>query len=722
MKIATKELNGIFQKSKRMSKFYIPFCGSNVELQKCLLSIGEEDKTSCKYLLQTTVDKRWPACLEDKIIDAQEYWTEHNNKNEYKVKLSFPKFEDNLLSASLALLLSPITKDNELLFNHICMTGDFKKHLFNFSTKAIELIKRKFVITAESFSNIYSDSHDETFAFIYVSNKDEIDEDLLKQYPWITVKRFSEETPVEDVINYLKTGLCESCESDAKANQFMDAAYQKISNYLESDLYNEANITLYVSGADNSKYVFDRRLCLNYQRFIQQKKKLSLNINCTKSLDLYDLVSDTIVQDGEAAKKLKPIWQQLLEKNHSSHIDETVERLNRINDDIENDIRSIKKFIYNQNDSQLLLDNCKIQYNQCNRVELIETTDKIISQSFYHLVLEGDKSQRKEIIVYTDSYKLYYEENIKDELRLKNQEIADLLKLFIKEPVESTKANLSKEIMNIIVEGKQDGKEPQNIIKDVAAFIKNNKISFPTKFVLTGLPGIGKTTSLYYIAKQFDLEVISTEILINYYIFNDDLSNRERFNYEKYWKDVDLYKLYNDSIPYYTQYSRKIFEKLSDNSEYMKHIRDLACKIGLELVEGSDGKALLDIGGKEALTNLYYVLKQEGYKSIFITTEGYNEDEIFENYLELYKKDENLCNESRRNIKKLAIKKDVNNNNKKVENIDTKSKEFHDSLRNLIFNPRYKYYNRRRDYKIIRKQTDDIATTVLKILEVLFSE
>ena len=93
MKIATKELNGIFQKSKRMSKFYIPFCGSNVELQKCLLSIGEEDKTSCKYLLQTTVDKRWPACLEDKIIDAQEYWTEHNNKNEYKVKLSFPKFE-----------------------------------------------------------------------------------------------------------------------------------------------------------------------------------------------------------------------------------------------------------------------------------------------------------------------------------------------------------------------------------------------------------------------------------------------------------------------------------------------------------------------------------------------------------------------------------------------------------------------------------------------------
>lgn len=368
------------------------------------------------------------------------------------------------------------------------------------------------------------------------------------------------------------------------------------------------------------------------------------------------------------------------------------------------------------------MDNCKIQYNQCNRVELIETTDKIISQSFYHLVLEGDKSQRKEIIVYTDSYKLYYEENIKDELRLKNQEIADLLKLFIKEPVESTKANLSKEIMNIIVEGKQDGKEPQNIIKDVAAFIKNNKISFPTKFVLTGLPGIGKTTSLYYIAKQFDLEVISTEILINYYIFNDDLSNRERFNYEKYWKDVDLYKLYNDSIPYYTQYSRKIFEKLSDNSEHMKHIRDLACKIGLELVEGSDGKALLDIGGKEALTNLYYVLKQEGYKSIFITTEGYNEDEIFENYLELYKKDENLCNESRRNIKKLAIKKDVNNNNKKVENIDTKSKEFHDSLRNLIFNPRYKYYNRRRDYKIIRKQTDDIATTVLKILEVLFSE
>lgn len=705
-----------------MSKVYIPFCGKNVELQKCLLSIEEENTTSCKYLLQTTVDKTWPTCLEEKIKDAQAYWNKNDKIDTFKIKLLLPKFDDNLLSASLALLLLPITKDNELLFNHICITGDFKNHSENYSTKAIELIKRKFVITAENFSTIYSDSYDETFAFIYVSNKDEIDEDLLKQYPWITVKRFSEGTPVEDVINYLKTGLCESCESDSKANQFMDATYQKISNYLESDLYNEAYITLYVSGADNSKYVFDRRLCLNYQRFIQQKKKLSLNINCTKSLDLYDLVSDTIVQDGEAAKKLKPIWQQQLEKKHSNHIDETVERLNRINDDIENDIRSIKKFIYNQSDSQLLLENCKIQYNQCNRAELIKTTDKIISPSFYHLVLEGDNSQRKEIIVYTDSYKLYYEENKKKELQLKNQKIADLLKLFIKEPLETTRRNSSKEIMNIIADGKENGKEAQIIINDIASYMEKNNIRFPTNFVLSGLPGIGKTTSLYYIAKQFDLEVISTEILINYYIFNDDLSETERFDYEKYWKDVDLHKLYNETIPYYTQYSRKIFEKLSDNSEHMKHIRDLACKIGLELVEGSDGKALLDLGGKEALTNLYYVLKQEEYKSIFITTEGYNEDEIFENYLELYKKDENLCNESRRNIKKLAIKKELNNNNVEVENIDTKTNEFHNSLRNLIFNPRYKYYNRRRDYKIIRKQDDDIATTVLQILEVLFSE
>ena len=701
-----------------MSKVYIPFCGKNVELQKCLLSIEEENKTSCKYLLQTTVDKTWPTCLEGKIKDAQKYWNKRDKIGDFKIKLILPTFDDNLLSASLALLLLPITKDNELLFNHICITGDFK----NYSTKAIELIKRKFVITAENFSNIYSDSHDETFAFIYVSNKDEIDEDLLKQYPWITVKRFSEGTPIEDVINYLKTGLCESCESDSKANQFMDATYQKIANYLESDLYKEANITLYVSGADNSKYVFDRRLCLNYQRFIQQKKKLSLNINCTKSLDLYDLVSDTIVQDGEAAKKLKPIWQQQLEKSHSNHIDETVERLNRINDDIENDIRSIKKFIYNQSDSQLLLENCKIQYNQCNRAELIKTTDKIITPSFYHLVLKGENSQRKEILVYTDSYKLYYEENIKDVLKFKNQKIADLLKLFSKELVETTRRNSYKEIMNIIADGKQKGNDPQKIINDIASYIKENSVSFPTKFVLTGLPAIGKTTSLYYIAKKFDLEVISTEILINYYIFNDDLLKKERFDYEKYWKDVDLHKLYNETIPYYTQYSRKIFEKLADNSEHMKHIRDLACKIGLELVEGSDGKALLDLGGKEALTNLYYVLKQEDYKSIFITTEGYNEDEIFENYLELYKKDENLCNESRRNIKKLAIKKELNNNNVEVEKIDTKTNEFHNSLRNLIFNPRYKYYNRRRDYKIIRKQNDDIATTVLQILEVLFSE
>ena len=701
------------------SKFYIPVCGSSSrEENECSIDVIDNQNNYCKYILYN--NKQWSACL--KIPEIEEFWTNNNIKDKYEINIDLPDSK-NLFSASLGLLLLPITYNTTLLYNHICITGDFEKYLSDYKTKSISKAEQKFRMASTFFEKFYSTFKDETFSFIYVSNKDEIDEDLLKQYPWITVKRFCEGAPVNDVINYLKTGLCESCESDSKANQFMDATYQKVSNYLESDLYNEAHITLYVSGADNSKYVFDRRLCLNYQRFIKQNKKLSLNINCTKSLDLYDLVSDTIVQDGEASKKLKPIWQQQLEKNHSNHIDETVERLNRINDDIENDIRSIKKFIYDQNNSQLLLDNCKIHYNQINRAELIETTDKIISPSFYHRVLNGEKSQAKEIIVYTDSYKLFYEENIKDELQFKNQKIADLLKLFIKEPVETPRTNSSKEIMNIIDEGKQNGKKSQNIIKDVATFIKNNKISFPTKFVLTGLPAIGKTTTLYYIAKQFDLDVISTEILINYYIFNDDLLKKERFDYEKYWKDVDLHKLYNDSIPYYTQYSRTTFEGLSENSEHMKQIRGLACKIGLELTEGSNGKALLDIGGKEALTNFYYYLRQEGYENIFITTEGYNEDEIFENYLSFYKKDKNLCNESRRNIKKLAIKS-VIKDNKKYEEIDTESKDFADSLRKLIFDPRYKYYNSRscKNYRIIRKQTDDIATTVLKILEVIFSE
>ena len=703
-----------------MTTFYIPiYCGSETECanEKCL--IQNEQKAKKKLLRKYTYwFGEWNDCLNDKINIIEKYWTESGDKDKYQIKVKFPESKV-LTSASLALLLLPITEKETLLYSHTCITGDFEKIFDGYKTKSVDYIRDKFKICAKNFEELYTKQ--ETFAFIYVSNYDEIDEDLLQQYPWITVKRFSEGTPIEDVINYLQTGLCESCESDSKANQFMDAAYQKISNYLESDLYNEANITLYVSGADNSNYVFDRRLCLNYQRFIQQKKKLSLNINCTKSLDLYDLVSDTIVQDGEAAKKLKPIWQQQLESTHSNHIDETVERLNRINDDILNDIRSIKKFIYNQNDSQQLLNNCNIQFNQCNNTELIETTDKIISPSFYHLVLEGEKTQRKEILVYTDSYKLYYEENIKGKLEFKNHEISKLLELFIKETVEIRKTNSSEKIVNIIIDGKRNGKESQNIINDVAAFIKNNNICFPTKFILSGLPAIGKTASLYYIAKQFDLEVISTEILINYYIFNDDLSKKERFNYEKYWKDVDLYKLYNDSIPYYTQYSRKIFEGLSENSEHMKQIRDLACKIGLELTEGSNGKSLLDIGGKEALTNFYYYLRQEGYKNIFITTEGYNEDEIFENYLSLYKKDKNLCNESRRNIKKLAIKSIVEDD-KKFEMIDTESKDFADSLRKLIFDPRYKYYNSRSNYKIIRKQSDDIATTVLQILEVLFSE
>lgn len=703
-----------------MSTIYIPFCGRNIGLQKCLLSIGKDARSSCKYNLQTAVDKNWPTCLEEKINHIQDFWTKHNNREEFKIKLNFPKNENNFLSSSLALLLLPITKDKELLFNNICITGDFKKTLANYSTKSIELINQKFLLTAKNFTQMYSKFNEETFAFIYVSNKDEIDEESLKQYPWITVKRFSEGTPILNIINYLKTGICESCESEAKANQFMDTVYQKIHNYLESDLYTTANVIMYITGADHSKYIYDRRLCFSYQRFIQQRKRLNLNINCTKYLDLYDLVSDNIVQNGDIAKKIKPIWQQLLEKKQSHNIEKINEELERINGDILNDICSIKKFIFNKNDKQIQ-NNFMVYHNQCNSSEIIETKNgKIITPSFYYIELEGANSNKKEVIVYTDSYKLYYQENIKDEVKIQNQKIADLIKFFSQTVKKEDSSESYTKIRNIIIAGKQRGTKAQHIINEVADFCKKNQIQFPTKFVLTGLPGIGKTASLYFIAKKFDLEVVSTEILLNYHIFNDELVKIERFDYEKYWKDIDLHQMYKESKPYYSQYSRKIFEDFSDNVEHMKHIRTLACNIGLELVNGADGKALLDIGGKEAITNFYYTLMQEGFKNILITTEGANEEEIFENYLLLYKKETNLCNESRRNIKKLAIKK-KSKYDEEVEIIDTESNTFANSLRTLIFEPRYKYYDIRKNNKIIRKQSDDIYTTVLQILEVLFT-
>lgn len=703
-----------------MSTIYIPFCGRNMGLQKCLLSTGKDIRSSCKYNLQTTVDKKWPTCLEEKINYIQDFWTKHNNKAEFKIKLNFPKNENNLLSSSLALLLLPITEDKELLFNHICITGDFKKTLANYSTKIISLINQKFLLTAKNFTQLYSKFHEETFAFIYVSNKDEIDEESLKQYPWISVKRFCEGTPILDIINYLKTGICESCESELKANQFMDTVYQKIHNYLESDLYTNANVTMYISGADNSKYIYDRRLCFSYQRFIQQRKKLTLNISCTKYLDLYDLVSDNIVQNGDIAKKIKPIWQQLLEQKQSHQIEKINEELEHINEDIVNDVCSIQRFIFNKNDNQIQK-NFNVYHNQCNSSEIIETNnEKITTPSFYYIMLEGLASKKKEILVYTDSYKLYYQENIKDEVKIHNQKIVELIKFFNKTVNKEDRSESYTKILNIIATEKQRGTKAQQIINDVADFYKKNQIRFPTKFVLTGMPGIGKTASLFYIAKKFDLEVVSTEILLNYHIFNDELIKIERFDYEKYWKDIDLHKMYKESNPYYSQYSRKVFDGLSDNLEKMKRIRTLACNIGLELVEGSDGKALLDIGGKEAITNFYYTLKQSGFKNIFITTEGDNEEEIFENYLLLYKKERNLCNESRRNIKKLAIKK-FTKYNEEFEIIDTESKTFANSLRTLIYEPRYKYYDSRKNYKIIRKQSDDIDTTVLQILEVLFS-
>lgn len=503
-----------------MSMFYIPFCGTNNELQKCLLSIEKEQTVSCKYNLQTTTNKSWPSTLSDKIKNIQFFWTKQNHNNEYNVKLIFPKVENNLLSASLTLLLLPITKDNELLFNHICITGDFNNHLLSYSTKTIELIKRKFVIAAENFSNIYSKSHNETFAFIYVSNKDEIDEQLIKKYPWINVKRFSDGVSVFEVMNFLQTGFC---YPTAKSNQFMDVVYQKIYNYLDSNSYNSADVTIFTSGADNSDCVYERRLCLNYQRFIKQNKRLSLNINSTKSLDLYDLVSDSIVQNTEAAKKMKPIWQQHLEKKNSKNIEKIIERLNKIHSDIENDILAIKSYAYDQENKDIV-ENLDIHYNLCNEGKLIETSDeKIITPSFYHLVLKEADSAKKEILVWSDSFNLNYKESIDDKFEIPNQKILQLVNYFSEINSKKERTNSSKEILRIIESGKQNHDNPERIIKNVASYMKQNNLQFPKKFFITGLPGIGKTVSLYYIANHFDLDVISTEILINYYVFNDDL-------------------------------------------------------------------------------------------------------------------------------------------------------------------------------------------------------
>ena len=698
-----------------MSTFYVPFYSGEIELcanEKCLIKNEHEIGEPLPRKFNTWCGEEWSKYnLEDKIRNAEDFWENQGNKEKYIININFPGSRA-LSSVSLALLLLPFVKKESLLYTNICITGDFERYSNEYKTKGIDCVKGKFEIAAKDFKE--SHSNNETFAFIYISNKDEIDEQLIKKYPWMHVKRFAEGISVFDVINYLQTGFCYPAP---KSNQFMDAVYQKIYGYLDSDSYSSADITIYTSGSDNSECVYDRRLCLNYQRFLQQNKMLSLNINCTKSLDLYDLVSDAIVQNTEAAKKLKPIWQQQLEQHNSEYIESTIEILNRIHSDIEKDILDIKRNVYDQ-ENKLLVDNLDIQYNQCNEPELIETTDKILTPSFYHLKLRKSDNTKKEIIIWADSYTLNYNESIDEKFEIKNQRVQELLIHFLNTNKKQVTSCYIKEVRQIIKDGEANHDEPESIIKNIASYMKQHDLKFPKKFFITGLPGIGKTTSLYYIANYFDLDVISTEILINYYIFNDDLTNTERINYEKYWKDVDLNELYGDKSLYYTQFSRKGYENLSDNSDHMKQIRDLACRIALELVEGTAGKAIVDLGGKEALTNFYYVLKQNGYKNIFITTEGTDEEEIFRHYLSLYKNDPNLCNESRRNIKKLALKEFEDGH----KEIDTKSKEFEDSLNRLIFKPRYKYYRRRGDYVIVRREDDDTASTVLKILEKVFEE
>lgn len=678
------------------------------------------NRTSFGYSLSTRVSSTLTTSsffFEDTF---NRFWQDYFNNCKFLVTLGFNTkgqcTSKGIESISLSFFLAPLLclENFSTPYTHICFTGCVNNECCVEGVGDLEVKYKGFSEFIKNENNNHC-----TFTFVYVS-KNELDFTKTEKNPLIKEIQVLPNTPISEIINKLSSSFVMRRE---KYFDFNNAVYSKISRALEENNSkgNIFNAQIFLSGNENSKSFFDFKWFDIFRTAIDMGYKFSLSINISKSLTNNEITSD------DMRDELLPKWwkgdisnQQMLTIN---------ERLKRLKLFVSNQIEVLKRYVFETYAYETT--NCgggklNICIDYPNN-ELIELRTGNKNQTENAIIIQIGE---KRFSSFSNGDYFEYKENcIKDEL---SHYITTIEKVLSCEKLDSNNSLIgiedSETIIKILDDSNFTADEKLILISGKLKELKKENIYLP-RFSLYGLPGSGKSTllkgimNLYYdedeqISKD-NIHIISSDIIINERIFDDDKNSRHNPN-------PDAINQTMDAIKEHVIYTRDDYESFLGNGNHDMDIRNLCVEIAIR--QSFFTHDILDLGGKEILIEkTRYLLNDLGFICVFICPDGNSEDEniifshekiedseqYFKAYFNYFKDYHSLFNEKkRRNIYSL-VKEYKNDNAGYIEPTDWE--DFKIKLKKKIFNPRFYFYNRKYDVKIIRRGTDkEIICNILK--------
>lgn len=673
-----------------------------------LSTLASSNLTTSSFFLENTFNCFW-----------KNYF---NNDCKILVELKFKTkgicTSKGIESISLSFFLAPLLclENFSTPYTHICFTGCVNNEC------CVEGVGGDLEDKYKGFSEFIKNENNNhcTFAFVYVS-KNELDFTKTEKNPLIKEIQVLPNTPISEIINKLSSSFVMRRE---KYLDFNNAVYSKISRALEENNSkgNIFNAQIFLSGNENSKSFFDFKWFDIFRTAIDMGYKFSLSINISKSLTNNEITSDDMRDE-----LLPKWWKEDISNQEKISINERLKRLTLF---VSNQIEVLKRYVFetyayettNCGGGKL---NICIDYPNNKLIELRTGNNNQTENAI--IIQIGEKRFSS----FSNGDYFEYKENcIEDELSHNIKIIKEALSPG--EKVDSNNSLIgiedSETIIKILDDSKFTADEKLILIGEKLKKLKKENIYLP-RFSLYGLPGSGKSTllkgimNLYYdedeqISKD-NIHIISSDFIINERIFDDDNNSRHNPN-------PDAKNKTKDAIKEHVIYSRKDYETFLEKGYHDMDIRNLCVEIAIR--QSFFSHDMLDLGGKEILIEkTRYLLNDLGFICVFICPDGNSEDEniifshekienselYFRAYFEYYKNFHSLFNDKkRRNICSLVkeFKKDTKGYREPTDWEDFKIK-----LKKKIFNPRFYFYNRKYDVKIIRRGTDkEIICNILK--------
>jgi GTPase SAR1 family protein len=646
------------------------------------------------------------ACAADIMKFWQEQSSSFNNQNITVVIEDVANINqecpENLRSFQLAVSLAPLSLDNlGIRYYNLYATGELQSFQETLHTSGVHDCLEKYKAAAE-----YHNQHhaDEAGIFVYIPNSDEEEifiHEEAKKYAYPIPQRFSKDMPLNEVIGQLSGSTIFERNRVPYFLSFLQTKLMKIVRQSKKQIKSSLYLT---NVSDSCASIISFR---PYRQLIEDKKTFMLDIFIPQPVTGTDIICD---DSGRST----PEWYLRMEREYPNNdVIYFNQRARILQQRIQSKIQMLEQLSYIMNDYLYQ------PYPHISLYENIDNPDSLDKNGENMLMVEYDD---KRLLAAITPHKLYVSE-------VDNEESLALIKKM-------------KTIFNNF------DRTPYQ-----AASSGDSSLS---KMILYGTPAVGKSSLIHIFAQKYNKKVISSDLLINDFIFADSdsellelVNNFEPGNeYENHLKQ-EIKKKYESA-----RYTRRGFESYKNQgekehrTEEMYTIRDIASEIAIRqaFVTGD----FADLGGKEICSDrTKFLIKRLGFIAVLLMpslsdeekqgkSEKEVQDEEYEAYYQMYCNDHSLIDEiERRNvfdymvdascfIYKDEIRRKIQDNEKIPEECrqcrwddnertsykthcpykvlpEEKWRRFHDRLKADLFDKRYRFYRYKADITIDRR-------------------